>query len=322
MRRTARINFRSRSPLSGIQIRILSQSVREWPPLLLAAWEILGSELGLPDVKARSIILESILAARQCATAQNELLCDIERFRTQRRLQTACSRIPKCIKRGPAALRRNLNQALLTLLEETIDLEVLESILETARKIFEAFPDNEPSCAALKTLKGVHFSGLPTTAQEKAREAIAHFKLAKTENRTAVHLFIAIGAAIKSAHTAKTSTQIGNITVCYVAELAAIWRRAKLKQLKPSRARRYLDLNPTIYSSRFHQFAELVLLAMTRATAGHSGKSSKNNVENAPDPDMPRGLRPWFEASRKGERYQWLVSDNHLKRAIGHEPQK
>jgi hypothetical protein len=317
MRRKARVNFRARSPLSGLQIRIRSQAARDWPPLLFFAWEILSSELGLPDVKARSIILESIMAARRCATAQNELLCDIEKFRTQRRLQTACSRIPKCIKRGPAALRRNLNQALLLLLEETIDLEVLESILETARKTFEAFPDNEPSCAALKSLKGVNFSGLPTTAQDNAREAIAHFKLAKNESRTAAQLLIAIGAALKSAQTDKTSTQIGGLIVRYIAELEAIWLRAELKQLTPSRAHRYLDLNPTIYSSRFHQFAELVLLAMTRPPAGHSDKSSKNYVENAPDSDMPRGLRPWIEASRKGERYQWLVSDNHLKRALG-----
>jgi hypothetical protein len=208
------------------------------------------------------------------------------------------------------------------LLEETIDLEVLESILETARKIFEAFPDNEPSCAALNTTKGVHFSGLPTTAQEKAREAIALFKLAKNEPRTAGHLFISIGAALKSANTAKTSTKIGDLIVHYVAKLAAIWRRAELKQLKPSRARRYLDLNPTIYSSRFHQFAELVLLAMTRPPASHSSKSSKNIVENAPDPDMPRGFRPWIEALRKGEKYRCLVGDNHLKRALGHGPQK
>jgi hypothetical protein len=322
MRRKARVNFRARSPLSGLQIRIRSQSARDWPPLLLAAWEILSSELGLPDVKARSIILESVLEARRCAIAQNELLSDIARIRTLRRLQTACSRIPKCIKRGPAALRRSLNQALLPLLEETIDLEVLESILDTARKTFEAFPENEPSCAAFKSLKGVHFSGLPTTAQDNARKAITHFILTENENRTALHLFIAIGEAIKSANTAKISPQIGNLIVRYVAELAAIWRRAKLKQLKPSRARRYLDLNPTIYSSRFQQFAELVLLAMTRPPAGHSGKSSKILVENAPDPDIPRGLRPWIEASRKRERYQWLVSDNHLKKALGRRIQK
>ena len=307
MGRKARINFRARSSLSQLQKRIRSQSVQDWPPYAFFAWEILNTELGLPDIQARSVILELVLAARRCVTAQNERLSDIARIRTLRRLQTACSRIPKCIKRSPAALRRNLNQTLLPLLEETIDLEVLESILETARKTFEAFPDNEPSCAALQSLKGVHFSVLSVALQNKVLRAIAGFHTANNANRTATHLFLAIGAALKSENAAKKSSQIGDLIVGYVAGIAEIWRR---EELKPSRARRYLDLNPTVYSSRFHQFVELVLLAVTGLRAGHSGKS--------PDPALAHGIRPWIEASRSGKKYKWLVGDNHLKRALGH----
>jgi hypothetical protein len=299
MGRRARVNFRARILLAGLQMRIRSQPVHNLPSHLFVAWEILSSELGLPDIKARTIISKSVSAAQRCVTAQNELISDIARIRTRRRLKTACRRIPQCIKRGPAALRKNLSQAVLPLLEETIDLEVIESVFETARKTFEAFPDNEPSCAALNSMKGVHFCGLPTTAQNKVRMAIAGLKAAKNANRTAVQLFIAIGAALKSENAGKTSTQTGNLMVRYVAELAAIWRWAGPKA-KPSRARRYLDLNPTIYSSRFHQFSELILLAIT----GHRAGS--------------HGIRPWIEASRKGEKYKWRVSDNHLKRALGH----
>jgi hypothetical protein len=317
MGRKARVNFRARISLSGLQIRIRSQPPRDWPPYLFFAWEILSSELGLPDVKARSVISESVLASRQCIAAQNEQLFDIARIRTHRRTRTACSRIPNCIKRSPKALRRDLNQALFPLIEESIDVEILESILETARKTFEAFPDNEPSCTALRSLQGVNFSGLPATSQDYVRKAVARFKAAKNANRTAEHLFIAIGAALSSENGAKASTQIGNLIVSYVAKLAAIWRRAKLKQLKPTRARRYLDLNPTIYSSKFHQFAELVLLAMTGHRAGHNGKSRRHDT-GAPALVMSNGTRPWIEASRKGEKYRWLVSDNHLKRVLGH----
>jgi hypothetical protein len=320
MRRKARVNFRSRVSLSRIQIRIRSQPVRDWPPYLLVAWEILTSELGLSDTKARSVILDSVLAARQCVTAQNELLSDIVRIRTQRRLRTACSRVPNCIKRGPAGLRQNLSWKILRLLEKTIDLEVLESILETARNTFEAFPDNEPYCAALNSLKGVDFAGIPTAAQDKALKAVEAFKTAKNTDRTTTQLFIAIGAAVKSENAGKTSTQISTIIVRYVAELAAIWRRAKLKQLKPSRARRYLDLNPTIYSSRFHQFAELILLAATGLRVGQSGKPPRHI--GMPDVAIPQDIRPWIEASRMGEKYKWFVSDNHLKRALGDELQK
>lgn len=312
MDRRARVNFRARILLAGLQIRIRSQPVHKWPPYLFAAWELLSSELGLLDIRARTVILKAVAAGQRCVIAQNELLSDIARIRTRRRLQTACSRIPKCIKRGPAALRQNLSQAILPLLEEAIDLEVLETILETARKTFEAFPDNEPSCAALKSLKGVHFSGLPATAQDKVQKAIADFKATKSANCTAAHLFVAIGAALECEKAAQKSTQIGDLIVLYVAELAVIWPGKKM----PSRARRYLDLNPTIYSSRFHQFAELVLLAMTRSSPRH------NDHTGAPGPAMAHGIRPWIEASRKGEKYKWLVGDNHLKRALGHAGQK
>jgi hypothetical protein len=321
MGRKARVNFRARISLSGLRTRIRYQPARDWPPYLFFAWEILSSELGLSDIKARSVILGSVLEGRRCVTAQNDRLSDIARIRTHRRFRTACSRIPKCLKREPKALHQDLNRAIRPLIDEPIDVEVLEFILETARKAFEAFPDNEPSCAALESLKGVHFSGLPTTSQENVRKAVVRFKVAKNANRTPEHLFIAIGEALTN-DGAKTSPQISDLIVSYVFKLAAIWRREKLKQLKPSRARRFLDLNPTIYSSRFHQFAELVLLAMTGPLAGHSGKARGHNADSgAPDSSMSIGSRPWIEASRKGEKYKWLVSDNHLKRALGHEIQ-
>jgi hypothetical protein len=317
MGRKARVNFRARISLSGLQLRIRSQPARDWPPYLFFAWEILTAELGRPDIKARSIILESVLEARRCVAAQNKRLSDIARIRTHRRIRTACTRIPKCIKRGPKELRRDLNRAILPLIEESIDVEVLESILETATKTFEVFPDNEPSCAALNSLKGLYFSGLPTTTQDEIRKAIAGFKAAKNANRTVEHLFIAIGAGLTSKNGAKTSTQISNLIVSYVFELAAIWGRAG-PNLKTTRARRYMDLNPTIYSSRFHQFAELVLLAMTGHRLGRSGKARGANADTGvPDSAISMDIRPWIDALRKGEKYKWLVSDNHLKRALG-----
>ena len=312
MGRKAHVNFRARISLPVLQMRIRSQPACDWPPHLFVAWEILTAELELPDIKARSVILESVLEARRCVTAQNERLSDIARIRTQRRIRTACSRIPKCIKRGPKTLGRDLNRAILPLIEESIDVEVLESIFETARKTFEAFPNNKPSYAALESLKGVYFSGLSAGSQDKVRKAIARVKAAKNANFTLEHLFIAIGAALTNKLDAKMSTQISNLIVSYVVKLAAIWRR---EELEPSRARRYLDLNPTIYSSRFHQFAELVLLAMTGREAGHSVEARRDNAGTGALNSIH--IRPWIEASRKGKKYKWLVGDNHLKRALG-----
>ena len=150
MGRKARVNFRARISLSGLQIRIRSQPARDWPPYLFFAWEILSSELGLSDTKARSVILESVLEAQRCVAAQNERLSDIARIRTHRRTRTACSRIPNCIKRGPKALRRDLNQALLPLIEESIDVEVLEVHFGDCQKDLRSVSRaSEPSRAQL-----------------------------------------------------------------------------------------------------------------------------------------------------------------------------
>jgi hypothetical protein len=164
--RIARVNFRARIPLSGLQIRIRSQPARDWPRYLFIAWEILTAEMGLSDTKARSTILKSVSAAHRCVTAQNDHLSDIARSQAQKRIRIACSRIPNCINRAPAALRQRINQAILPLIKEPIDFEALEFIFETVRKIFEPFQDDKPLRAALGSLKKVHLSTLSTTSQD------------------------------------------------------------------------------------------------------------------------------------------------------------
>jgi hypothetical protein len=309
--RRARVNFRARIPLSGLQIRIRSQPARDWPLYLFIAWEILTSEMGLSDTKARSIILKSVAAAHRCVTAQNDQLSDIARNQAQKRIRIACSRIPNCINRAPAALRRRIDQAILPLIKEPIDFEALESIFETARKIFEPFQDNKPLRAALESLKKVHLSTLSTTSQDKVLKAIAGFKAENNANRTAARLFTTIGAALSGEIATRPSPQISNLIVRYVEELAAIWRHA---ELKPSRAQSYLNL--TTYTSKFHQFAELILISGPWAqqySANSIGANPKGRHSHA---DRPHELAPWTIAASQGLKYNWLVSDNHLKRAL------
>jgi hypothetical protein len=280
-------------------------------PYLFIAWEILTSEMGLSDTKARSIILKSVSAAHRCVTAQNDQLSCIARSQAQKRIRIACSRIPNCINRAPAALRRRINRAILPLIKEPIDFEALESIFETARKIFEPFQDNKTLCAASDSLKGVHLSTLSTTLQDKVLKAIAGFKAENEANGTAARLFTTIGAALSGETATKTSPQISNLIVRYVEELAAIWRHARQT---PSRAQRYLNL--TTYASKFHQFAELILISGPWAqhySASSLGANPKGRPSHA---DRPHKLAPWTIAASQGSKYKWLVSDDHLKRAL------
>jgi hypothetical protein len=298
MGRKARVNFRARISLRRLQTRLHSQPVHDWPPHLLVAWKILTSELRLPDRKARSVILNSVSASHRCVAAQNEQLHEIARIRAQRRIRTACIRIPNCINRAPASLRRRLNLATLPLIEESINLEILESILETSRAIFES-SDDEPARAAFESLKGVHFSALSASLRDGVQKAIADFKANTNQQRTAAHLFIAMGAALNTVSTSKASTQISNHIVRYLVNLAAIWRQAGLKLTV---AHEYLHLDPSTYRSRFHQFAELVLGSMMEPRERVDGSSRDN--------------KPWIEASMRSEKYKWLVSYEHMRCAL------
>ena len=138
MARRTRSNFLARRSLPRFLLKIKSQQASDWPPHLSGAWDILKSELDLPDREALAIILKSVGAAHDCVCAENQQVSDCIEAQTHTGIRNACHRIYKCIKRGPAVLRQGLNQAILPLIQNSvIDLEVVESILELAKKNFE-----------------------------------------------------------------------------------------------------------------------------------------------------------------------------------------
>lgn len=291
MGRKAHVDFRARRSLPQFLSQLKSKQASDWSQPLFAAWKILNNELALEPAKALSVILESVSAAHRCVRAQNQQLNDLEEARTHTTIRKACNRISKCINRAPALVRGHLDQAIHPLIQESvIDLEVIESIFEASRAIFDEFADIKSSRTALTAfceLRAAPFSTLGMALRREAESAIAGLAAASSatgREATASDVFATVAAVLEGDTRAGLNTLSGKLISRYVAELAEIWRRAGLK---PSRAIGFLN---TEYRAKFHRFSELVLRAMA---------------------DNSRAERHGGDPSSRE-----LVSDHHLRKAL------
>jgi hypothetical protein len=296
MGRKGHVNFRARISLSALKMAVQSKSIGQWPAELSHCWKLLTAELGIGDSEARSAIFESILAARRCVSAQNQRLLKNEQARMRGKIQSACLRVTKCLKRGPAALRRRLGKEVLSAIDtNSTDLEVLESILIVTRSVLEEFTGVEPAEAGLDALKRAHFSAISASWQSKSERAVDEFKAAAGKCSVA-DLFAGLAAALANGKVARPTAQIGRDITQYLEEIAQILRKVGLT---PSATHDYLHLDPSTYRARFHQFAELMI---TWAMGFYHGAR--------------RDVKPWYEASLKSKKYKWFVSYNHIRRAL------
>jgi hypothetical protein len=296
--RLAHVNFLGRKSLRQFQLQLTSTPVAAWPKPLANVWQILTDKLRLPPTRALGVILDSTSAAHACVRAQNGQLNDLEAIETRRRIRKACNRVAKGISRAPVELRRRLDQAILPLIqEEVIDLETIEAILDAATKTFDEFADRESTSSAVRALRELQaapFFALSMASRCKTEKAIADLAVASNATRqtSAAEVFATIATVLASDIFKNVTTQNSQAITCYVAELAAIWRRARLS---PRRAFGYLNPN---YKSKFHMFADLVLKALANHRAEH----------------LPKQLLVHLRPERVHSE-QELVSDHHLRQA-------
>lgn len=108
------------------------------------------------------------------------------------------------------------------------------------------------------------------------------------------------------------SSQSAKFLTDYCSALAVIWRGAGLK---PSRARH--PYNPA-YRSRFHRFADLILTEMMEPWA----LRHDDNLDELRDKirrrhaQLPEVLRPLVSSGLRRADYEWLISEDHVRRAI------
>jgi hypothetical protein len=132
---------------------VLIAEPRRWPLHLRLAWVILRKELKIPAQLARTIVLEALNAAYECAQRMNKRTQAGEVRDRSKKVKAAFQRLSRCTDRAPAMLRDLLKEQISAALKiGDGDLETIEALIERSRNAFEQFPDAEPSKTALSAL--------------------------------------------------------------------------------------------------------------------------------------------------------------------------
>jgi hypothetical protein len=296
-----------------------------WPKHLKLACKILHDELGLPAQQARKITINSVSPAHACAQAIDRRANSIAEYDTRIKARQAFARLAKCARRGPAGVRRCLDERVRPLVQCcVVDSEVIEEILGAATSVFAGCPDNEAARTALRALSVTSsegrqtiglcsdYSGLHFDAKRECETALVALAEVPTEAVTAATVFDALGVAITTDRAADASPDVSGLIVRFVVIIATLWREVGLH---PTRATRRWDPK---YKSRFHRFVELVLTAVTEP----SSRRHDDNIDQIANESrvvhgrLPSELRRFVSPRLRRADIEWLVSDDHVKKAL------
>ena len=237
----------------------------------------------------------------------------------------AFARLARCAHRAPAALRRSLDESIQPLVDgDVADSEVIEGILAATATVCMRFLDNEAARTALSVLsvtssKGRRiiglcsdYSGLGFDSRRKSELALTALARTPTGTVTASSVFEALSASIAADRPSDARADVSDLIVCYVAVVAVLWREVGLR---PTRATRRWDPK---YKSRFHRFVELVLTAMTEP----SSRRHDENIDliakkiRAAHGQLLSEVRPFVSPRLRRSDVEWLVSEDHVKKAL------
>jgi hypothetical protein len=308
--------------------RIRTLAVTEevnWPIHLRLAWKIAHEEIGLSARQARDLIFDSVSSAHACAQAIDRRAKTIAELETRIKMHHTMARLARCARRAPVGLRRSLDERVRSLVHsDFVDSEVIEEILDAAATVFAESPDNEAARTALGTLSVTSsegrriigacsdYSGLDFGSRHKCETALTVLAKTATQAVTASAVFEALAAAVAADRSADGRADVGDLIVRHVAIVATLWRKAGLR---PTRATRRWDPK---YKSRFHRFVELVLTAMTEP----SSRRHHENIElialqiRAAHGRLPSELRRFVSPGLRRADVEWLVSEDHVKKAL------
>jgi hypothetical protein len=261
--------------------------------------------------------------ANACVRAIDSRVSARSREDARDKAAKALARLARCAERAPAELRRRFDRTVKTVLSRgTWDMVDLQRLVHRIGEVCRKY-DEEPAATALRAMGFpkspdqrtiglvTHIEALHPLVRRRAEEALSQLGREHHLSWKASHLFNVMAAALSTPHRDNTASQISDLLVEYVRQVGEVWRAYRLK---PSRARH--DLDPK-YTSCFHAFCDLVLTALCDPwSLRHDG-----NVEQvlhqirASHLKLPREWRKQVSNSLPLRHREWLVSDDHLKRA-------
>ena len=162
------------------------------------------------------------------------------------------------------------------------------------------------------------YSFLGNTDQRKAENAIVAVAKASNDKATVSEIFNALARVLDSPESQKLKPEVHAQIVEYVAAVVRLWRAAGLR---PARARHPKNRK---YKSKFHRFVDLVLTAMTEPWARRHednldevGRKIRKAYAVIPQ-ELRSAIRPGLNRSDT----EWLVSEDHVKKALRLAAQK
>jgi len=166
------------------------------------------------------------------------------------------------------------------------------------------------------------------SSQTQANVEAALFALSATGRSSAATVFATMAQAVGAGSNGGGS-EVHALVVDYVAKVADIWRRAGLQAgpaFYPSSSDMKKPINPkrpTDYKSSFHRFADLVLTALVEPwSVRHDDIGTLKQQIAAATARLPAADRQRVAATPRRCDIDWLVSDDHLKKALRRPFQK
>jgi hypothetical protein len=314
-------------------LRQLKESEPElWPKFLNRAWAILAQE-GKRDV-ARDVVIDAVTAAHRCAVAVSSRALSNAQDQALQEVSSAVLRILNCIKRIPAPIRYALDElAQIKFLEGHADSEVIFNFFNGCADLANGLPDEIDARRIVSALglSTIEIESLDKAIAKPTLKLISDWESMHSSVRTAVEERLAI--MVKEAKDSATylsareifrtiahSLTVGAVTavqgnskdllVAYVALVAERWRQA---DLYPGRASKEGDPE---YRSKFHRFLELVLIDQFDP---RSRLFDRLNADELMQAREFMASLPLDDEERKNvridPRYQWLISEHHLRSA-------
>jgi hypothetical protein len=325
MRRMARAVPLARERVDHLVNKIRHAPPEAWPEHLGMAREILKQRLA--EALARDVLTRSIVAACKCAESINRKSAKLAQMQIEAKAADAFERVAKCITRAPARLRQHLDDGVASVgAQEPVDTEVVADVIEAAIAAFSAEPECEPAQTALTALTMVEdfderrchlrndYAALSWRTRAKVESALSALRPQGTP--TAAIVFATMASATR-AGSDRGDREIHTLIVDYVVEVADIWRSAGLW---PTRV---FNRSSVGKRSKFHHFVDLVLTAIVEPQSRRHD-STLDAVKQqilAAHARLPESLRPDVAATLRHCDVEWLVSDDHLKKAL-REPAK
>jgi hypothetical protein len=326
----------ARRKLDAYLKRLNESESEAWPKFLNRAWAIVAQELAKPDV-AREVVLGAVAAAHHCAVAVSATALANVQSQAHREVSSAVLRIFNCIKRIRAPIRYSLDElAQTTFRDGHADWEAIFDFLKGCADLASGLPDEIDAVRIVSALgiSTAEIESLDKAFRKPTLKLINDWESMHSSVRAIVEERLAITvkeakdpptalSARKIFSTIDHSLTIGAVTgvqgsskdllVAYVALVAEGWRQA---DLYPGRASKEGD---TEYRSKFHRFLGLVLISQ------FDPRSRLFDRLNADELTRIRGFLaspPFDELDKEerkivriGPRYQWLISEHHVRPA-------